>query len=118
MAATNTQRLAEFIINTRADDIPANVMDAARDALYEDRTYVTYTQSLGLPELREAVAKKLEFPIEKVAFNVQNYGNTSSATIPTCFDEYTQSGQIKRGQLVLMTTFGGGLTWGTTLVRL
>lgn len=65
----------------------------------------------------EAVAKKLEFPLEKVAFNVQNYGNTSAATIPTCFDEYTQAGQIKRGQLVLMTTFGGGLTWAGGLVR-
>jgi 3-oxoacyl-[acyl-carrier-protein] synthase-3 len=65
----------------------------------------------------EAVAKKLEFPIDKVAFNVQHYGNTSAATIPTCFDEYVQSGQIRPGQLVLMTTFGGGLTWAGGLIR-
>ena len=65
----------------------------------------------------EAVAKKLDFPIEKVAFNVQHYGNTSAATIPTCFDEYVRAGKIKPGQLVLMTTFGGGLTWAGGLVR-
>ena len=65
----------------------------------------------------EAVAKKLDFPLEKVAFNVQHYGNTSAATIPTCFDEYVESGQIKPGQMVLMTTFGGGLTWAGGLVR-
>lgn len=65
----------------------------------------------------EAVGKKLDFPMEKVAINVQKYGNTSSATIPTCFDEYVQEGKIKRGDLVLMTTFGGGLSWAGGLVR-
>lgn len=65
----------------------------------------------------EAVAKKLDYPLERVAFNVQNYGNTSAATIPTCFDEYVQSGQIKPGQTVLITTFGGGLTWAGGIIR-
>lgn len=65
----------------------------------------------------EAVGKKLNFPAEKVAINVDKYGNTSSATIPTCFDEYAEAGKIKRGDLVLMTTFGGGLTWAGGLIR-
>lgn len=65
----------------------------------------------------EAVGKYLSFPSEKVAVNVQKYGNTSSATIPTCFDEYVQAGKIKKGDLVLMTTFGGGLSWAGGLVR-
>jgi 3-oxoacyl-[acyl-carrier-protein] synthase-3 len=65
----------------------------------------------------DAVGKKLNMPAEKVALNVHKYGNTSSATIPTCFDEYAQTGKIKKGDLVLMTTFGGGLTWAASLVR-
>jgi 3-oxoacyl-[acyl-carrier-protein] synthase-3 len=65
----------------------------------------------------ESVGKKLNFPIEKVAINVDKYGNTSAATVPTCFDEYVAAGKIKRGDLVLMTTFGGGLTWAGGLVR-
>lgn len=65
----------------------------------------------------EAVGKKLNFPAEKVALNVHKYGNTSSATVPTCFDEYVEAGHIHRGDLVLMTTFGGGITWAGALVR-
>lgn len=65
----------------------------------------------------DSVGKKLNFPSEKVAINVHKYGNTSSATIPTCFDEYSQDGRIKPGQLVMMTTFGGGITWAGGIVR-
>jgi 3-oxoacyl-[acyl-carrier-protein] synthase-3 len=65
----------------------------------------------------EAVGKKLGFPAKKVALNVHKYGNTSSATVPTCFDEYVEAGKIKHGDLVLMTTFGGGLSWAGALVR-
>ena len=65
----------------------------------------------------DAVGKKLGAPAEKVALNVHKYGNTSTATIPTCFDEYAEMGKIKRGDLVLMTSFGGGLTWAGGLVR-
>ena len=65
----------------------------------------------------EAVGKYLGAPPEKLLMNLQKYGNTSSATIPTCFDEHVQSGKIKRGDLVLMTTFGGGITWAGGLIR-
>lgn len=65
----------------------------------------------------ETVGKKLNMPMERVALNVHKYGNTSAATVPTCFDEYVENGSIKRGDLVLMTTFGGGLSWAGALVR-
>lgn len=65
----------------------------------------------------DTIGKKLAFPAEKVALNVHKYGNTSTATVPSCFDEYEEAGKIKRGQLVLMTTFGGGLTWAGALMR-
>ncbi|HEY8278293.1 MAG TPA: beta-ketoacyl-ACP synthase III [Bdellovibrionota bacterium] len=65
----------------------------------------------------DTIGKKLGFPSEKVAINVDKYGNTSAATVPTCFDEYVDAGKIKKGDLVLMTTFGGGLVWAGALVR-
>ena len=65
----------------------------------------------------QAVARRLGMPDERVATNVHKYGNTSTATIPTCLDEYIGDGRIRAGQLVLMTAFGGGLTWASALMR-
>jgi 3-oxoacyl-[acyl-carrier-protein] synthase-3 len=65
----------------------------------------------------EAVAKRLKLPMEKVLVNVDRYGNTSAATIPTMLDEANRDGRIKSGQTVLMDAFGAGLTYGSILVR-
>ena len=65
----------------------------------------------------EAVAKKMDFPMERVALNVHKFGNTSTATIPTAADEYIQNGKIKKGDLVMVTSFGGGLSWAGGLFR-
>ncbi|MBW1644510.1 MAG: ketoacyl-ACP synthase III [Deltaproteobacteria bacterium] len=65
----------------------------------------------------EAVAKRLEFPMEKVLINIDKYGNTSSATIPSALDEAVRDGRIKKGQTVLLDAFGAGLTYGAILLR-
>ncbi|MBW2605280.1 MAG: ketoacyl-ACP synthase III [Deltaproteobacteria bacterium] len=65
----------------------------------------------------EAVAKRLKIPMEKVLVNVDRYGNTSAATIPTMLDEANRDGRIKSGQTVLLNAFGAGLTYGAILVR-
>jgi 3-oxoacyl-[acyl-carrier-protein] synthase-3 len=65
----------------------------------------------------EAVAKRLDFPLEKVIVNLDRYGNTSAATVPTALDEAVRDGRIKPGQLVLLDVFGAGLTYGSTLLR-
>lgn len=65
----------------------------------------------------EAVAKRLEVPMEKVIVNIDRFGNTSSATVPTAFDEAVRDGRIKKGQIVLFDVFGAGLTYGSVLVR-
>lgn len=65
----------------------------------------------------EAIADKLGIPKEKTIINLHKYGNTSSATIPTALDEAVGDGRIKKGDLVLMVTFGGGLTSASALVR-
>lgn len=65
----------------------------------------------------EAVAKRLNFPMEKVVINIDRFGNTSAATVPTALDEAVRSGKIKSGDLVLLDVFGAGLTYGSILLR-
>lgn len=65
----------------------------------------------------EATAKKLGLPMEKVILTVKTHGNTSAASIPLAFDEGVRSGRIRRGDLVLFEAMGGGITWGSALVR-
>ena len=60
---------------------------------------------------------KLGIPSEKVAVNIDRYGNTSAGSIPICLDEAVQAGRIKTGDVILMCGFGAGLTWGTALFR-
>lgn len=67
--------------------------------------------------IMEAVAKRVELPLDKVLINIDRFGNTSAATIPTAFDEGVRSGKIKPGQLVLLDAFGAGVTYGSVLLR-
>ncbi len=65
----------------------------------------------------KALAEKLGIPDEKVFINIDRYGNTSAASIPIALHEAIKEGRLKRGDLVLMTAMGGGLTWGAALMR-
>jgi 3-oxoacyl-[acyl-carrier-protein] synthase-3 len=65
----------------------------------------------------QAVGKRLGLSDEQVFTNVQNVGNTSAASIPTAMAEAVEQGRLKRGDLLLASAFGGGLTWGSMLVR-
>lgn len=65
----------------------------------------------------QGVAKKLGVPIEKIYMTIEKYGNISSATVPIALDEAVRNGTIKKETLVLLTAFGGGLTWGSSLIR-
>ncbi len=65
----------------------------------------------------EAVARNFEIPMDKVIVDIDNMGNTSAATIPVALDHALDAGKIKKGDLVLMTAFGAGLTSGSALVR-
>ena len=67
--------------------------------------------------ITDAVASRLGVPEDKVFSNIADMGNTSSASIPIAMDECIQTGRIKEGSLVLLTAFGGGVTWGGTVIR-
>lgn len=65
----------------------------------------------------EAVAKKLNIPLDRVALTIDRYGNTSAASIPITLDETFRSKKIQKNDLILMTSFGSGLSWGSALMR-
>ena len=63
------------------------------------------------------LAKTLRIPMKKVYTNIHRYGNTSSATIPIALDEANRDRLLKKGDHVLLVTFGAGLTWGASILR-
>jgi 3-oxoacyl-[acyl-carrier-protein] synthase-3 len=65
----------------------------------------------------EGIARKLRLPSEKVVLTVDRHGNTSAASIPLALAEAVRDGRIQRGDTILMEAIGGGLTWGSALVR-
>ncbi len=66
----------------------------------------------------ESAADKLGIPMSRIAMNIDKYGNTSAASIPLALEEAINGQRVKKGDWVLLAGFGGGLTWGSVLVRL
>jgi 3-oxoacyl-[acyl-carrier-protein] synthase-3 len=64
-----------------------------------------------------ATARKLKMSMDHVVTTVQEHGNTSAASVPLALDVAVRSGQIKRGDVLLLEAFGGGFTWGSALVK-
>ncbi|MEW6187490.1 MAG: beta-ketoacyl-ACP synthase III [Thermodesulfobacteriota bacterium] len=65
----------------------------------------------------QSLAKRLDLPMEKFFMTIEKYGNISSASVAIALDEAVRSAAVQKGQLVLLTAFGGGLTWGSALIR-
>ena len=65
----------------------------------------------------DSVVKRLKISKDEVYVNIEEYGNTSSASIPIALHEALQGGRIKKGDYVLLVAFGAGLTWGATLIK-
>ncbi len=65
----------------------------------------------------QATARKLDMPMERVIVTVQNHGNTSTASVPLALDVGVRDGRVQPGNLLLLEALGGGLTWGSALLR-
>lgn len=66
----------------------------------------------------EHAAKELQLDMSQVFINIDQYGNTSAASVPLAVDEAIKSGQLKRGDTFITVAFGGGLSWGAALINL
>jgi 3-oxoacyl-[acyl-carrier-protein] synthase III len=65
----------------------------------------------------QQMAKRLDVPLEKIYLTIEKYGNISSATVPIALDEAVRNGSIEKGDYIVLTAFGGGLTWGSSLIH-
>lgn len=95
-------------------DISAEMIAAAGLTLDEVDVVIPHQAN---QRITDAVAERLGVPSEKVVSNIAQHGNTSAASIPIALDECIQSGRVKKGSTVLLTAFGGGVTWGGTVIR-
>ncbi|MGQ9818621.1 MAG: beta-ketoacyl-ACP synthase III [Candidatus Kapaibacteriales bacterium] len=64
-----------------------------------------------------ATAQRMGLPMEKVMVNIDKYANTTAATIPSCLSEWYQAGKLKRGNRLILASFGAGFTWGAVYMR-
>src|SRR5699024_5268585 len=98
-------------------DVVASVQQLLGDEL-TDVDYFVFHQANA--RILDKVARKLKVPREMFLQNLQHYGNTSGATVPLLLDEmvHKQTLTLGSGQKVVLSGFGGGLTWGTLLITL
>ena len=89
--------------------LEVNGLTADRIALY-----IPHQANL---RIMQAMAKKLKVSMDRIFVNIDRYGNSSSASMAIALDEANQQGRIRKGDLVLLCGFGGGLTWGSSLIR-
>lgn len=64
-----------------------------------------------------ATAKKLDLPMDRVILTIEKHGNTSAASIPTAFDSAVKENKFQSGDIILLEAFGGGMTWGSALIK-
>jgi len=65
----------------------------------------------------DAAAKRFNIPYERFVHNLEHYGNTSAASIPLALDESVRDGRISSGDLILLSSFGAGLSWASMVMR-
>lgn len=66
----------------------------------------------------DIIARKLKCPIDKFYINIQNYGNTSAGSVAIALSEMFEKKLIEKGDRIVLTGFGGGLTWGSLLIEI
>ena len=110
MKGNETYEVAvKTLVRSAKEALEHNKLSAADVTLY-----VPHQANL---RIIKAVAQRLGVPMEKIALNIERYGNTSAASIPLVLDEAVRTGRVAEGSLVLLSAFGSGLTWASTVVR-
>ncbi|MDD2320053.1 MAG: ketoacyl-ACP synthase III, partial [Geobacteraceae bacterium] len=104
-----------FKLAVRAMEDAANEALAANDLATTDIDLFISHQANR--RIIDAIGKRLKLTEEQVFINLERYGNTSAASIPIALDEATRTGKVKEGAIVLLDSFGGGLTWASVLMR-
>lgn len=107
------QETFKYAVNAITHDI--NVLLERNNLSKDDIKYIVPHQANS--RIIDLASRKLKIPIEKFVMNIDKYGNTSSASIPMALDEINRAGSLQKGDLIILTAFGGGLSNGACLIR-
>ncbi|MDR0472572.1 MAG: ketoacyl-ACP synthase III [Treponema sp.] len=108
----NGQEVYNFAVKAVTDTTEA-LMKAGNISI-DDIAYIIPHQANA--RIVQAAARRLRIPMEKFYLNIEEYANTSSASIPIALDEMNRNGLLKKGDLLLTVGFGGGLTYGGNII--
>jgi len=117
---------ADFTLQMQGNEVfkhAVRIMDHAALTALEKARLLPEDVDMFIPHqantrIIDAMKKRLKFPSEKIMVNIQKYGNTSSASIPTALNEARLEGRVKDGDIILAAAFGGGFTWASTVFRM
>lgn len=110
----NGKEIYKFVVKTMPDSIQRCLNQANLEP--EDIDYLVPHQA----NLRiiEGLQQRLKYDDNKVIFNIHKYGNTSAASVPIALSEAIEEGKVKLPSTAILCAFGGGLTWGSVIVKL
>lgn len=108
----NGQSVFRFAVTT----VPKYIKQVLRRTGTEPDDVKFYVLHQANRRILELIAKRLKVDMDKIPMNLDHYGNTSSASIPILLDELNRNGLIEEGDKIVLSGFGGGLTWGATLI--
>jgi 3-oxoacyl-[acyl-carrier-protein] synthase III len=108
----NGQEVYNFAVGAIAETID-DLMKAGNIGL-DDIAWIVPHQANA--RIIQAARRRLHIPAEKIYLNIEEYANTSSASIPIALDEMNRGGKLKKGDLILTVGFGGGLTYGGNII--
>lgn len=108
----NGQEVFRFAVS----QVPDSIQKVLEKAGWEKPEVAHYILHQANARIIQSIAKRLGEPEEKFPMNLHHYGNMSSASIPVLLDELNQAGKLKRGEKIIMSGFGAGLTYGATAV--
>lgn len=97
--------------------VPESIRELLKDtgvAVQDVRYFVIHQANL---RIIESIAKRLKVDMAKFPVNMEHYGNTSSGSVPLLLDEMNRAGKLNRGDRIVLSGFGAGLTWGSTLIE-
>lgn len=108
------------IFNFVTRSIPKSITQVIENGMTTLEDVDFYLLHQANARIIEIVAKKIGKPLSQFPMNIENYGNTSAASLPILLDESIETGKLKlgSGQQIVLSAFGGGLTWGTLLIKL
>ena len=99
---------------SKVPEVIQEVLEKAGKTKEEIRFYILHQAN---QRIVSSVSKHMKEPLEKYPMNIETLGNTSSASIPLLLDEWNKNGKLKAGDWIILSGFGGGLTYGASLIQ-